>query len=193
MKNWHYICLSLSVPFFCSTPQSHSSVPTCALAVPSRAAVVKDGRRLRRPPHQRREASLTTASTAAHLACRAATSHFRFPCSLRDEGSGSGKPIKYRPRNPIKQRAHAHRPPCTHAPTRPCRLFQNSDDGADALTEASNAVVDLIQAGKSRCGRAGRARSPHPLSQTRMMATTGSAWSARPATIAARPPTTTAR
>jgi len=108
MKNWHYICLSLSVPFFCSTPQSHSSVPTCALAVPSRAAVVKDGRRLRRPPHQRREASLTTASTAAHLACRAATSHFRFPCSLRDEGSGSGKPIKCDDNEPIKVRDPAY-------------------------------------------------------------------------------------
>ena len=104
MKNWHRTCFWPVVSFFCSTPQSHSSVPTCALAVPSRAAVVKDGRRLRRPPHQRREASLTTASTAAHLACRAATSHFRFPCSLRDEGSGSGKPIKCDDNEPIKVR-----------------------------------------------------------------------------------------
>ena len=181
------------LPSLCSTEKT---IPPSRPAIPDawQRMAVKDGRR---PPRQRRVASLRAIRCHATLdaggACSGALPSSASGRPLQCAGSGSGKPIKYRPRNPIKQRAHAHRPPCTHAPTRLCRLFQNSDDGADALTEASNAVVDLIQAGKPRCGRAGRARSPHPLSQTRMMATTGSAWSARPATIAARPPTTTAR
>jgi hypothetical protein len=69
--------------------------------------------------------------------------------------------------------------------------YVQEHDELDELTEASNAVVDMVQAGNldapnrplTNCSRAS------PMSMT---ATTASAWSAKPAAIVARPPTTTA-
>ena len=63
-----------------------------------------------RPPRQRRVASLRAVRCYATLEGVRVPSRFRFRPPLDHTGSRSGKPIKYRARNLIKQRAHAHQP-----------------------------------------------------------------------------------
>jgi len=71
----------------------HPSVPTCARDTPARTAAVKDGPS--GPPRQRREASLTAASTTAN-----------FPASGCDLLSNN-QTIKKRPQTTIKKRNDA--------------------------------------------------------------------------------------
>ena len=80
------------------------------------------------------------------------------------------------------------------APTRRPSVvsYVQEHDERDELTEASNAVVDMIQAGNLDAAEqvATTGSRTSPMSTT---ATTVSAWSAKPAAITAKPPTTTAK
>ena len=82
----------LPFPTRSSEWRSRMAVKATALAARS----VLEGRSLLRDPRRRRGASGALPSSASG-------------CPLHYTGSGSRKPIKYRARNPIKQRAHAHR------------------------------------------------------------------------------------
>lgn len=88
--------------------------------------------------------------------------------------------------------ARAAQPPAVPAHRPSLASYVQEHDERDELTEASNAVVDMVQAGNLDAAK----QAAHEL-LTRFPdvhdATTASAWSTKPAAIIAKLPTTTAK